>query len=90
MYYIMDRDQGMAETVAAAMPSPAEIAACRWLRAGGARQIYFKVCSTFDSTPRGNIGPVAEAPPGCVTVNVRPAMAMVPVREAVVVFGSAV
>jgi uncharacterized protein YgbK (DUF1537 family) len=37
------------------------LAACRWLRAGGARQIYFKVCSTFDSTPRGNIGPVAEA-----------------------------
>jgi uncharacterized protein YgbK (DUF1537 family) len=36
-------------------------AACRWLRAGGAQQIYFKVCSTFDSTPRGNIGPVAEA-----------------------------
>jgi 3-dehydrotetronate 4-kinase len=37
------------------------LAACRWLRAGGARQIYFKVCSTFDSTPRGNIGPVAQA-----------------------------
>lgn len=37
------------------------LAACRWLRAGGAQQIYFKVCSTFDSTPRGNIGPVAEA-----------------------------
>ena len=35
--------------------------ACRWLRAGGATQIYFKVCSTFDSTPRGNIGPVLEA-----------------------------
>jgi len=30
-YYIMDRDQGMAETVAPAMPSAAEIAACRWL-----------------------------------------------------------
>ena len=29
--------------------------------AGGATQIYFKVCSTFDSTPRGNIGPVLEA-----------------------------
>lgn len=27
----------------------------------GARQIIFKYCSTFDSTPRGNIGPVAEA-----------------------------
>lgn len=37
------------------------LAACRWLRAGGAQQIYFKVCSTFDSTPRGNIGPVAQA-----------------------------
>jgi uncharacterized protein YgbK (DUF1537 family) len=35
--------------------------ALAWLRAAGARQIYFKVCSTFDSTDRGNIGPVAEA-----------------------------
>lgn len=31
------------------------------LRKAGARQIYFKYCSTFDSTPAGNIGPVAEA-----------------------------
>ncbi|BBK32216.1 alpha/beta hydrolase family protein [Stella humosa] len=30
-YYIMDRDRGMAETVAAEMPSPAEVAACGWL-----------------------------------------------------------
>ncbi len=37
------------------------LAACRFLKAGGATQIYFKVCSTFDSTPRGNIGPVLEA-----------------------------
>jgi uncharacterized protein YgbK (DUF1537 family) len=37
------------------------LAACRWLRAHGAAQIYFKVCSTFDSTAEGNIGPVAEA-----------------------------
>jgi uncharacterized protein YgbK (DUF1537 family) len=37
------------------------LAAARWLRAMGATQIYFKVCSTFDSTPRGNIGPVTEA-----------------------------
>jgi 3-dehydrotetronate 4-kinase len=27
----------------------------------GAEQIYFKYCSTFDSTPRGNIGPVLDA-----------------------------
>jgi uncharacterized protein YgbK (DUF1537 family) len=31
------------------------------LLALGARQIYFKYCSTFDSTEKGNIGPVAEA-----------------------------
>jgi len=37
------------------------VAAARWLRAQGAPQIYFKVCSTFDSTPAGNIGPVTEA-----------------------------
>jgi pimeloyl-ACP methyl ester carboxylesterase len=30
-YYIMDRDQGIAETMAAQMPSQAQIAACRWL-----------------------------------------------------------
>jgi uncharacterized protein YgbK (DUF1537 family) len=35
--------------------------ALRWLRDQGARQVYFKYCSTFDSTPAGNIGPVAEA-----------------------------
>ncbi len=32
-----------------------------WLRAQGCRQFLFKYCSTFDSTPKGNIGPVAEA-----------------------------
>jgi 3-dehydrotetronate 4-kinase len=37
------------------------LAAARWLRAQGAAQLYFKVCSTFDSTAAGNIGPVAEA-----------------------------
>lgn len=37
------------------------LAALGWLRAQGARQIYFKYCSTFDSTPAGNIGPVTEA-----------------------------
>jgi uncharacterized protein YgbK (DUF1537 family) len=31
------------------------------LRAAGARQIYFKYCSTFDSTAEGNIGPVTDA-----------------------------
>ena len=30
-YYIMDRDKGMAESVAPEMPSAGEITACRWL-----------------------------------------------------------
>lgn len=35
--------------------------ALRRLQDAGARQIFFKYCSTFDSTPAGNIGPVADA-----------------------------
>jgi uncharacterized protein YgbK (DUF1537 family) len=34
--------------------------ALHWLKSIGCRQFYFKYCSTFDSTPRGNIGPVIE------------------------------
>lgn len=37
------------------------LAAADALLAGGARQLFFKYCSTFDSTDEGNIGPVAEA-----------------------------
>lgn len=32
-----------------------------WLRARGARKYFIKYCSTFDSTPTGNIGPVIDA-----------------------------
>ena len=37
------------------------LAALKWLKANGAAQIYFKYCSTFDSTAKGNIGPVMDA-----------------------------
>jgi len=37
------------------------LAALHWLQRGGARQFFFKYCSTFDSTDQGNIGPVADA-----------------------------
>jgi 3-dehydrotetronate 4-kinase len=46
--------------------SPVEFAvaesrkALQWLTSLGCRQFYFKYCSTFDSTPLGNIGPVME------------------------------
>ncbi|KMJ46590.1 membrane protein [Xenorhabdus khoisanae] len=35
---------------------------CRWLwNKAGCRQLFFKYCSTFDSTSEGNIGPVIDA-----------------------------
>jgi uncharacterized protein YgbK (DUF1537 family) len=37
------------------------LAALVWLKRAGCRQFFFKYCSTFDSTERGNIGPVADA-----------------------------
>ncbi|CAL8972593.1 MAG: hypothetical protein BGO38_12605 [Cellulomonas sp. 73-145] len=44
-------DQAVAESVDAA----------RWLLDAGAERLYQKYCSTFDSTPEGTIGPVADA-----------------------------
>src|SRR5450631_3397055 len=62
--------QGPADAIIVALKSrtiaPADavaqsLAALRWLRAQGVQQVYFKYCSTFDSTPKGNIGPVIDA-----------------------------
>ena len=50
-----------SRTIAAADAVDQSLAALRWLQAQGAQQIYFKYCSTFDSTPQGNIGPVTDA-----------------------------
>lgn len=36
-------------------------AAEKWLRGHGAQHVLFKICSTFDSTDAGNIGPVMDA-----------------------------
>jgi 3-dehydrotetronate 4-kinase len=36
------------------------VEALEWLRSLGCKQFYFKYCSTFDSTPKGNIGPVID------------------------------
>ncbi|KWX19805.1 hypothetical protein AFM11_33630 [Mycolicibacterium wolinskyi] len=48
-------------TVAAAEAVGQSLHALEWLRQRGATQIFFKYCSTFDSRPQGNIGPVADA-----------------------------
>jgi uncharacterized protein YgbK (DUF1537 family) len=61
-------------SVPAAEAVKESLVAARALRSRGVQQLYFKYCSTFDSTPEGNIGPVADAlrkefvPPGQVTV----------------------
>ena len=50
-----------SRTVPSTQAIAESLAALAWLQAQGASQIYFKYCSTFDSTPQGNIGPVTEA-----------------------------
>src|SRR5438093_3873354 len=50
-----------SRTIAASEAVAQALAALAWLKEAGCRQFYFKYCSTFDSTPRGNIGPVTEA-----------------------------
>jgi uncharacterized protein YgbK (DUF1537 family) len=54
------------------------LASLKWLQAWGARRIYFKVCSTFDSTPQGNIGPVAEALADALNARVVPVCPVFP------------
>ena len=50
-----------SRTIAAADAVSQSLAALHWLQAQGCTQFFFKYCSTFDSTPDGNIGPVADA-----------------------------
>ncbi|GAA1680500.1 four-carbon acid sugar kinase family protein [Glycomyces endophyticus] len=48
-------------TIPAADAVAQSLAAADRLRAAGADRLYFKYCSTFDSTAAGNIGPVLDA-----------------------------
>ncbi|MDF0546296.1 four-carbon acid sugar kinase family protein [Sphingobium sp. H39-3-25] len=50
-----------SRSVDAALAASESLAALRWLQEAGCPRFYFKYCSTFDSTPQGNIGPVLEA-----------------------------
>ncbi|UOD49632.1 3-oxo-tetronate kinase [Orrella daihaiensis] len=50
-----------SRTIAPNQAVQQSLAALAWLRGQGAKQIYFKYCSTFDSTEQGNIGPVTDA-----------------------------
>ena len=50
-----------SRTIPAADAVAQSLQAYQWLKTQGVEQIYFKYCSTFDSTPQGNIGPVTDA-----------------------------
>ncbi|MDB5540813.1 MAG: type effector Hrp-dependent outer [Devosia sp.] len=50
-----------SRTIPAAEAVAQSVASARALLAAGARQLFFKYCSTFDSTDEGNIGPVTDA-----------------------------
>jgi uncharacterized protein YgbK (DUF1537 family) len=50
-----------SRTIPAKQAVRQSLEALEWLRAQGCRQFFFKYCSTFDSTSKGNIGPVADA-----------------------------
>ncbi len=52
---LKSRTQSTSEAVADSM------AAFKWLEEQGTKHLYFKYCSTFDSTKDGNIGPVLDA-----------------------------
>lgn len=60
-----DVDAGIVALKSRTIPADEAVAqsieALNWLRDQGCQQYLFKYCSTFDSTPDGNIGPVIEA-----------------------------
>jgi uncharacterized protein YgbK (DUF1537 family) len=63
------------------------LAALAWLRSRGAGRFYFKYCSTFDSTPLGNIGPVTEALQDALGASLVPATPAYPRNKRTVYLG---
>ena len=50
-----------SRTIPADQAVAQSLVAAAWLLNHGPQRLFFKYCSTFDSTDQGNIGPVAEA-----------------------------
>ncbi len=76
-----------SRTIAAAEAVAMSLASLAWLRAHGAERIYFKYCSTFDSTPEGNIGPVTEALADALGTGIVPATPAYPRNARTVYLG---
>jgi uncharacterized protein YgbK (DUF1537 family) len=58
-----------SRTISAADAVAQSLEALRWLQDQEVRQVYFKYCSTFDSTVAGNIGPVTDALMGALGID---------------------
>ncbi|MEM7170577.1 MAG: 3-oxo-tetronate kinase [Pseudomonadota bacterium] len=62
---LMEADSAVVALKSRTCPVPQAVeeslAALAWLRRQGCQKFFFKYCSTFDSTPQGNIGPVIDA-----------------------------
>ena len=50
-----------SRSIEASIAVERSLAAEKWMRGRGADHVLFKICSTFDSTDKGNIGPVTDA-----------------------------
>lgn len=64
------------------------IKTCRWLKEkANCKQIFFKYCSTFDSTEKGNIGPVTDALMKELNANITVLTPALPVNGRTVIHG---
>jgi len=77
-----------SRTIVAADAVAQSLAALDWLKRAGCRQFYFKYCSTFDSTPQGNIGPVAEALMDALGANIAIACPAFPTNARTIYMGN--
>jgi uncharacterized protein YgbK (DUF1537 family) len=76
-----------SRTIDASEAVALSLAALAWLQAHDAKRIYFKYCSTFDSTARGNIGPVTEALQDALSAGIVPATPAYPRNQRTVYRG---
>ncbi len=76
-----------SRTIAAADACALSLSSLAWLRKHRAERIYFKYCSTFDSTAAGNIGPVTDALADALGAAIVPATPAYPRNQRTVYLG---
>ena len=76
-----------SRTIPVAEACALALASLDWLRRHGAERIYFKYCSTFDSTAAGNIGPVSDALADVIDAAIVPATPAYPRNQRTVYQG---